>query len=97
MQAPAIDRLYSTFDAGQLLGGLTPEAVCQLGRDGKLELVAQVVRGEGKSPRRFVRESELKRYIEELEVHKRGLRLPKRTRRFKTGLAKEIAEAPDYI
>jgi hypothetical protein len=61
-----IDRLYSTSKAGELLGGLHPNDVLLLIRDGKLEAVERPVRGAGKRPRKFVKESALQRFIDGL-------------------------------
>ena len=97
MKDGMVDRLYSTFQAGQLLGGLSAEAVCHLGRDGKLELVTQVVRGKGKLPHKFVRASELNRYIAELSDARPKTPATRRNKRMSSALAKEIAEATSYI
>lgn len=91
-----IDRLFTTAEAGRELG-LTSDAVCKLARDGKIEVVTQVVRGEGKSPRKYVRASELQRYIRELNDTTKKIE-PKQGKRMRhPGLAKEIAEAKSYL
>ena len=64
-----VDRLYSTAKAGELLGGLHPNDVLLLIRDGKLDAVERPVRGTGKRPRKFVRESALQRFIEGLPAY----------------------------
>jgi hypothetical protein len=91
-----IDRLFTTAEAGRELG-LTSDAVCKLARDGKIEVVTQVVRGEGKSPRKYVRASELQRYIRELNDSTKQVE-PNRGKKIRrAGLAKEIAQAKSYV
>lgn len=60
------DRLYSTTKAGELLGGISQDDVRRLIRAGKLGAVPMVVRGLNKKPRKYVPESELQRFIQDL-------------------------------
>ena len=92
------DRLYSASKAGELIGGLSADAVNRLARDGKIKVVTQCVRGKGKTLRRYVRESELNRYIETLEDESQKEKEPKPCKRTRhPGLAREIAEAKSYV
>lgn len=60
------DRLYSTSQAGQLLGGINPDDVRRLIRDGKLNAVPMIVRGKGKRPRKYIPASDLQKFIQDL-------------------------------
>lgn len=59
-------RLLDTAEVGRRLGGACPSDVLHLIRTGKLAAKSLVIRGEGKRPRKYVLESELERYIQNL-------------------------------
>jgi hypothetical protein len=60
------ERLYSTSQVAELLGGLHPNAVLLLIKHKKLAAKRQNIRGESKCARLYVKASELNRYIREL-------------------------------
>jgi hypothetical protein len=60
------DRLYSTAKVGELLGGIHPEQVRRLIRDGKLNAVSMPIRGRNIKPRKYVPQSEIQRFIADL-------------------------------
>lgn len=97
-----MDRLYSTTAAGEILGGLHPNDVLTLIRDRKLAAVERTVRGKarGGRPRKFVKASELQRYIDSLppagsSAEELEAPTPKR-RPGPAGLAKELESATRY-
>lgn len=90
-----MDRLLSTTRVGEVLG-INRRDVGQLIRDGKLRAVTQVIRGKGTKARRFVRESELSRYMADLDKPAREDEPePARVRRPR-GLRAELAAAAVY-
>lgn len=92
------DRLLDMTAAGAALGGLHPSDVRRLGRDGKLDLVKQVVRGRSVKPRLYVRQSELDRYIRELPPAGIVETQPVVRRRGQSAeLRREIAAATQYV
>lgn len=61
-----MERLYSTSQVAQLLGGMHLNSVLLLIKSKKLAAKRQLVRGKGKKPRLYVTATELNRYIREL-------------------------------
>lgn len=97
---PAMDRLYTTTAAGEILGGLHRNDVNILIRDRKLTAVIQPVRGRGTKPRKYIKASELERYMRELEEHayttENPATPPRIRRRPISSLRAEIQKATQY-
>lgn len=60
------DKLLDTTEVGRRLGGAHRNDVLELIRQGKLQAVALSIRGKGNRPRKYVRESVLAQFIDNL-------------------------------
>lgn len=97
-----MERLLSIRKTGELLGGLNPNDVHRLGRDGKIKLVPQVARGRNTKPRKYAVASSVESYIKgllreaEQPAAPAPTDAPEKPSRRPTGIAAELARAKRY-
>lgn len=92
-----IDRLLTTREAGEMLGGMCPKDVLRLIDQGKLKAKLRPLNGVSPRSHRFVKQSEVLRYMDNLpDAPANALELKPRRERLNTGLRKELATVTQY-